>query len=176
MMPRRVPAGVPYEAQPEPRLLSLVPSDEAVAKFLGSHLLPPQKKRRALSVSKKVIETTIRQTKDFMRSGDWTTANALHFVALWMVMHERVYGVVPIVTGNEIKRGSWRAGTVLKDIFKGVPGELVEMIKWSWKREHKNEIWRRENEREGSRLNLTYQFSAKTLTDYKLAWVRGEMR
>jgi hypothetical protein len=109
----------------------------------------------------------------FIKNNDWSTARAIHFVALYLKMHLEIYGVEAADCGPEERlQAAGIAGKMLEREFGGEPERMVDFVHWVWKREAGAERWRRENGREGRRISWMLQFSSKLLLDYKVNYRR----
>lgn len=108
-----------------------------------------------------------------IKSGEWEGVAARHLVALYALMHERVYGVAASELGPQERYTTClRAGALVKREFGGDFIEAVEFMRWAWTREKKTEAWRRENNRPGRRIGPHLMFGGALLTDYRLDMAR----
>jgi len=104
-----------------------------------------------------------------MRSGDWAEAMGRHYLALYLILHERVYGVDAGLTEEECFEAATMANHLLESDFDEDPGALVRFVAWTWSREQEREEWRRKNHRDGGAVGWRLQFSGRLLRDYRLA-------
>ncbi len=109
---------------------------------------------------------------------DWSAATPRHFVAVYHLLHERVYGFAPSTTTQDRVRGAMLAGMTLKRQFGGDPERMAEFVQWIWDREQWREKMRKaKNEPAGGfRLGVRLQFSAGMVDDYRAAMLRQRVR
>ncbi len=128
----------------------------------------PTQKRSATGLARQ-----IRETKEMMKSDDWSKAKASHLVALYSVLHEMVYGVAPELKGDDLKQAKMAAGLFLKTKCGGSVPKAVEFLKWVWKKEKGTEKWRRENQVDGKVMGWPLMFRYPSLwTSYKVGQER----
>ncbi len=149
---------------------------DSVDDFVG--LKRPQPKRRP-TVSLPAIEGYVLVARQLAASGDWDGANPARvgelLVALYIVCHEKVYGVRPAeITSIVFPQAASLARKLHFDEFKGDVHAVVQYVRWAWTREIKKERWRRENMPESTtRIGWRIQFtSSYLLTDYRIAQAR----
>lgn len=124
---------------------------------------------RTKTIAASVFDRTIAETRERMKSGEWEGATARHLVALYAVLHAKVYGIEAAELGpQERYTATLRAGHVLKHDFSEDIDEAVSFFRWVWQREAGREKWRRENKRSGQRIGIRLMFSGQFLTDYRL--------
>lgn len=135
--------------------------------FLGP---APVKRSSGTLRSKHIVEV-----RDRMNRKHWDGMTPGKLVALYWLCHEKVYGVVPV----EIDRATqWEivmkvAGSMVKRHFDGDMERAITFMRWVWTREQGREQWRRENQRDGQRINWRNQFSHDFLiTDWRAAGMR----
>lgn len=130
---------------------------------------PKVERQRPKTIAASVFGRTVSETRAMMQSGDWEGAGARHLVALYAILHERVYGVEAVELGpQERYTATLRAGLFLKHEFGGDVAEAVQFFRWTWAREKSREDWRRENRRSGGRIGIRLMFAGQILTDYRL--------
>jgi len=152
--------------------LTLVPPPESTPDDFAR----PGKRKRATGVTPaKFAEATARAAAMIV-SSDWTEARAIDFVALYTSMHEKVYGVAPVMTSADRLNASFAAAACMRTHFGNEPQELADFIWWTWKREIGREKFRRENGRDGGSISWALQFSGRLLTDYRISMVRESTR
>lgn len=129
--------------------------------------------RRANSGPQKArVDKVTRQMNEMRVANEWAEATPMHLVALYTWCHEQTYGLRPV----EFERGGllWSAATacatkMLREEFKGDIDEMVDYMRWSWRREKRKEEWRRESNRDGGRIEWRAQFMhLYLLTDYRI--------
>lgn len=109
-----------------------------------------------------------------MNADDFTGADALHFLALHNLLHEKIYGVEdPDLAGQSLR--VWRRN-VQKMLSVIGPQAMLEFVRWAWNQERSREAWRRENFFEAGRLSAFKLFSRHKLTEYRLALARQKAR
>jgi len=157
------------ESKREGAQLSIVES------FIG-----PEKKRKpraSPSVGAKAWIVAVSEVNVMMVSGEWENASAVHFVALYAILHQRVYGVdvAELNVARERTIAKFAAYRMLTNEFSGNVDSMVTFIKWCWLREQKSVTWRRNNpERDnGFRIGWKYQFNGKLLSDWRMMCTRG---
>ncbi len=100
---------------------------------------------------------------------DWAGLNTKHFVALYAVLHERVYKVSPIEL-NE--RGRIIVLAMSKTMFtRQFDCDSLKMSSfflWVWNREYRLEQWREKKGIQGRRISYGYQFSNYLLTEWRI--------
>lgn len=145
--------------------------------FLGPRRVN-KKPKAPPSIKDRDWAEAMEQAGDFMRTGDWSEAVAKHFVALYDLMHTRVYGVVCVELGPRERFGvSMKAKTMLEKQFDGNAAAMAEFLRWTWQREEWREKRRREDCTGGSqRLGPWLQFNGAVLTDYRLEMSRRTSR
>jgi hypothetical protein len=137
---------------------SVDPCDE----FVGSRTGKP--KAPSSASMRRETEVAVQA----VRSGDWSGARPLTFVALHAWLHERVYGVPYSPTPDDRLNASRAAGRMLKADFRGDAAEMAAFMRWCWRREREREEWRRQNGRSGGSIGWRLQFGPHLLTDYRI--------
>jgi hypothetical protein len=93
----------------------------------------------------------------------------MQFVALYAICYEQVYGIAPLLSPTDRMRAASMAARVLKAHFGGSEEELVDFVRWAWRREHGREKWRREHGGgNGGKLSWNLLFGSRILDDYRL--------
>lgn len=140
-----------------------VDAAEQVAALVG-----PSRPKRKRGVAKQKARAELEA---FVAANDYSAMRPIHFVALWMRCHEKVYGVVPAEMDAQAWRGaSSAAEKLLRVEFGGKVLALVEFMRWVWKREQ----WRErraqfDGEPRVSRIGWRLQFVQRhLLTDYRI--------
>jgi len=136
-----------------------------------------RKKARSKTISASVFNRARVEAEEMMRSRDWKNATARHLVALYDLMHEKVYGVEAIELGpSERHKAALMAGNAIKRFFNGDVEACVEFLRWVWTREMGREKWRRENGQSGQRIGIRLMFSGSLVTDYRVDLARNPDR
>jgi len=101
-------------------------------------------------------------------TNDWSECKARHLVAIYDLMHTKVYGV-DAADLNSTARYSYTmmANAFVKREFNGDYIRAVKFLRWAWNREGRWEKWRRENKTGGRRLTIYNLFSGRVLTEYR---------
>ena len=142
--------------------------DEERAEALAAWAKP---RRATTRVVVGELQSSLSEAAERMSSGDWDGATAKHFVALWAVCHERVYGVSAL---RELDGMGWRsavraAANVLRAEFGSDAAQMAEYVRWCWVREQGREQWRRENGASRGRIEWRHQFAyGRLLSDWRV--------
>lgn len=117
------------------------------------------------------VRRFVEQAREMMTSGDWSEAKPHHMVGLYMILYEECYRVPPSeLVGREFMGARSSAARMLSEVFRGEVGELVEFIKWTWRREFKTEEWRRAHRHDGGVVAWRDQFQKRNIvTRYKIS-------
>ncbi len=128
-------------------------------------LVVEPKKKNAITRSE--MRQARGQTEEMLHTGDWDHAIGRHHVALYMLLHERVYGA-PAAEMNDraCYQAAGQAAKLQKENFDDGPAALATFILWTWKREQDREKWRRQNGKSGGRVTARLQFGTFLLGDY----------
>lgn len=128
-------------------------------------------KRRAYDGSK--FRARHKEALEMEESGDWERATAQHFVALYAILHERVYGIKPLELNDSTRsKAAIMIARSLKDHFGSDPTLMAAFIGDQWNEERATEKWRRENKREGGRLDWYRLFEGSRATK----WIMNQKR
>ena len=137
-----------------------------VASFAGD----ATKKRAFKGTSKTAIARTRAEAERMRLERSWGDAKPGHLVALYAWCHEQVYGVAPAeLSGLDWSGAAAMAAKLVRDEFGGKMAEVIEFMRWLWRREKAREKWRRDNDREGGRISWRTQFKGGAcVTDYRI--------
>lgn len=141
-------------------------------KRMDAFLGPTPRKRSAGTLRTKHIA----EVRDRWKRKEWDGMTAGKLVALYWLCHEEVYGVVPaeIDKANIWATAMMAAGSMVKRHFDDDIERAITFMRWVWTREQGREKWRRENKRDGQRINWKNQFSQDYLiTDWRAAAMRA---
>lgn len=132
----------------------------------------PASRKPRRSVSRSRFDSSLLRAKELIEKGDWEKFRPKDLVALYAILHERVYGVLPLEVLPHYKDALLAAGSLVKREFKGSTPATIDFIQWTWKRAAA---------RAGNsdfRIGWRYQFrSAALLTDYRVYLSRkGKIR
>ena len=98
--------------------------------------------------------------------GDWEDAKPLAFVALYALLHERIYGVeASDLLPQSRLRISGMASRMLKNEFGGDGGAMATFIRWTWRREQA----KRKNGKRHFRIGPALQFNGGLLVEWRMA-------
>ncbi len=131
-----------------------------------------EKPKRRATMAASVFNRAVAETEAMMAEGDWSQCTARHIVALYDLMHMKVYGIESSMSSGDRHIAALRAGSFAKRELGGDFEKVVDYFRWVWTREMGREKWRRENGREGARLTIGWCFGGALFTDYRLALTR----
>lgn len=166
--------GKPFSIPPD--LFDPAPASDENERDIGNRLLcgflGPESKsgvRLKTTIPPKRWARCMREVDEMMNSGDWSDASPAVFVALYALLHERVYDVEPAeLTPKERLHAAGAAARLLLHTFGGDKSKLAEFMRWTWMREAKTEKWRRDNIQPGRRIGWRLQFGQALVTDWRL--------
>lgn len=135
-----------------------------------------KKSPRAKGFSEGQLRRASEELEKMFTSGEWEDAEAKHFLALYVLLHGKVYGVAPIMTSFDRLRAMQQAGSFMRNRFDGDPTELALFMRWAWQREAGKEKWcQSQNIQKKSRIGWRLIFSAsEILNDYLVERARAE--
>ena len=145
-------------------------ADSANAR-MDAMLGPAPKKRSSCTLRTKHIA----EVRERMLRKEWNGRTPGKMVAMYWLCHEKVYGVPPLELN---KTTAWQtamkmAGGMVKRHFDDDMERAITFMRWVWTSEAEREKRRRENKRDGQRLNWKNQFSQDYLiTDWRAAAMR----
>ena len=103
-----------------------------------------------------------------MQTGEWGGAAGRHYVALYEISYEIVYGIPSVeMDGGARAVAGVMAGAMLRKHFAGDEAAMAMFVRWTWEREAGRDKWRRENGRDGFRIGYRLQFGTSLLADYQ---------
>lgn len=149
----------------------LYPTEEAAAfaAACGVRLPEPKKKRKPNVDYARIRE----ETREMIRSQSFAGAKPSHFVALYELMHEQVYGVEATdMTNEQRRRAGFRASQFLGTECNGDPELFARYVRWFWRREKERETWRKEEQRV-YRATWGAAFSRSAAVEFRMALARG---
>lgn len=150
---------------------------EAILASLGPPKLARKRNARTASAAKRQMQEATEQLDAVLneeREG-WPR----HLVALYARLHLSVYEVVAeeLAQPNDWSGACSAADKLLRDVFGGDFSAALHFMQWVWRRELKNEKWRRENDKPPYRVDWRKQFVHRFLvTDYRHAMRREQRR
>jgi hypothetical protein len=142
---------------------------------LGDAFVGPPKKdrpKRLAGFAPAQWSRARRHVEEAMASGDWEGTTCGHLLALYAVLHERVYGVaaseLEVTKERTIARQA--AARMLRAEFADDVAQMVVFMRWCWSRESAYEKRRRASGQVTDfRVGWRYQFNGKLLTDWRRA-------
>lgn len=148
------------------------PKTVALEDFVAGEDKPQNKKNPSLPLARfhKLLEET-NAMKDELA---WAEFEAKHFLALYCLLHNHVYGTLPDEVRDHFHAAVMKVRAVLKSEFNENPVHLVEYIRWVWVREAK-QLEKRDPENT-FRIGWRLQFGKAFLSDYRVAKVRNSKR
>jgi hypothetical protein len=155
-----------------PPLLSAEEGRKMAADFCA-----PVSSKRAPKKSKTMgdaaFEKKLEEVGDMLKSGRWNEATPMHFVALYVDLYYRVYGILPEDLGpkERVIAGKMASG-MLDRTFGGDRQKMSQFMAWTWTREKEREQYRRENNKDGQVIGWAFQFGNKLISSYRIAEAR----
>jgi hypothetical protein len=143
----------------------------AVARDLARWVGPKPKKRQA-TVSDNAFVKDLELAEKMLEAGEWSKATGRLFVALYADLHFRVYGVAPVDLGPRERVFAARAATVMLERTFADAAEMARFVAWTWSRERERENWRRENGKDGGRIDWRLQFGNKLVPEFRISEAR----
>lgn len=135
----------------------------------------PKPKRKATAKSMSGYDRAREEAAERVTAGDWGDAGPAAFVGFYALMHEKIYGVAPAELVDAWKGAVSAARGMLDKDFGGKPIEMLEFLRWTWKRERARETKRRAEGTEGGRIGWVLQFKSRALlTDYRVEESRAQ--
>ena len=141
-------------------------SSEVDARAVDEWVGKERPKRDSAWDRKKALE----ETRMMMKIGDWKGATPKHFVELFALRHEQVYGVeaLELRPKTERTRAAFLVAKTLREHFDGDPNELAWFIRWVWQRAERDEKKRKAGVTNNDfRISWRWQFAARLVTDYR---------
>ena len=146
------------------------------ANIAAQHLEQLVGEPKAKRLTNPINRQTIAQAEAMRVSQDWKDAQPKHLVALFVWLHENVYGVKPleILHGEEGRRLALGAVSacraLVKDEFGGHVRDVVVFMLWVWRREKSKQEWAaRTPGVQLGRINARTQFAGRVLlTEFRL--------
>lgn len=138
----------------------------------GKAKKPRSERPKKTTMAAAVFDRARAEMQAMIDSQNFAGCSARHIVALYDLMHVKVYGVEVSMSGSERHTYTLRAGGFIKREFSGDYTKAIAFFRWLWAREMGREKWRRETGNEGGRLDIGQSISGKSITDYRLALAR----
>lgn len=164
-------SGNMFPENPPPSYRGAVPRPGmSIAEFA-----PPKETKNRPSPAR-ALRTAKEQVSEMMNEGRFAEARGRHFVALYVQLHESVYGVEPLelMQGDAWSGAASAADRMLKSEFRGNAPDMIEFVRWVWKRERAVEKKRRsDGGGNGRRIGWRLQFMQRhLLTDFRVEMSR----
>lgn len=126
-------------------------------------------KKRSPPAGRQTVSKAKNEARVFLKVDDWSEAKAHHFVGLYAVLFENVYGVALDIKGNDWRGACSAARGMLNREFDNDRDRMLSFMRWVWSRENEREKWRRENGKPGNVIGWRLMFSStKLLTEFKV--------
>lgn len=133
-------------------------------------------KKRSTTTSQRVIDEYIAESTKRAGTGDWEGAKPHHLVGLYIVCHERVYGVKPIeIAPSTFLFVTQMAKHQLRARFDDDTTAAVEYMRWLWDRERNRREYQDRRARESNQIagemrrigwRLHFSITSPLITDY----------
>lgn len=167
-----------YARSQRPRPAAQLVSGQTTEQFVASKSgRPPPRQGKAPKISPARIAKFLADVGEFMAEGDWSTASEGHYVALYVVLHHKVYGLKPAELDDGAQYfQAMRAAKAFYASTSLAPDDMVDFLRWTWAREEGRERWRRDNAKDGQRVGWRLQFGGAMLSDYRVDKLRRNGR
>ena len=155
-------------AQQRLRDASFDTAGQSFEDFMGA---APAKKKRPTTIGRKAFDQHLSKTSELVNAQQWDKFTATNLVALYAILHNRVYTVLPLELLRDWRLVQLAAGGMVKREFDGDFTKAVKFLRWVWFRE--NRSYKRRSEDNDFRIGWRYLFkSPKLLTDYRISLSR----
>jgi hypothetical protein len=132
---------------------------------------PPKKRKFQKHLAPAAFDALMTETSVLNSEKRWDEFQAKHFVALYCMLHNHVYKVVPEEARENFKLLVKAADKMLEAHFSGKKQDMIEFVRWVWARESKrNKARDPEND---FRIGWRLQFGSTFLSDYRVARARA---
>lgn len=136
----------------------------------GDFVAGPAKERK--TIPKRQFARLIEVTLLLMSEERYTELKSRHFVGLYCIMHEKLYGVVPEEVRENYKQAVFAASRMFRHEFKEDPKAMLHYVRWVWQRERK----RNQTRETDFRISWRFHFGRTLLSDYRVASKRAMAR
>lgn len=116
---------------------------------------------------KRDMEKLLHETEQLKNAGEWQSMTPKHFVALYCLLHQHVYGVLPDEVRHHWRLAVGAATRQLNQQFGGDKLRMVGFMRWAWNRERKRHEKRGDDS--DFRMGWRLQFGPGMLVDYRVA-------
>lgn len=148
-------------------------SAEGFTAFAG----PASKRKKSGKITDSQFAKAVTEVNERKQSGDWKGLRSIHFVALYAIQHEIVYGVLPgDLDASKKVHACGAVVRLLNKEFRDDTTDMVIFMRWAWSREREREEWRRKKGTDGGRLTWQYQFHGGLVTEYRIHLARTAKR
>ena len=131
-----------------------------------------KKRRRSCTMAASTFNRARVETQAMIDTQDWSACTNRHFVALYDLMHAKIYGVDSMLSASDRHRFFLLVSGFVKRHFGPNIGEAINYFRWLWQREIGREKWRNETGREGVRMTYARCCSNQAFADYCYAKTR----
>ncbi len=136
---------------------------------------PSGVKKKAKPKSKswsKAFDRSVERGRAIMGSGD-APQSAADLVGLYAVLHEHVFGVLPLELKQDYGAAAASAAKLVRDEFKDDYAAAERFVAWCWKRTKQSAKRKKADGDDPFRPGWRIQFKSRAwLTDYKAAGKR----
>lgn len=125
----------------EPTTLTriLAAADEFETEVAKKQVRVAEKKAEPKTIANGTWERAVRVASEMLRDGDATKATPIHFVALFAVLFERVYGFEPMDLTPQTRMAACGMASSLARAVFGFPDDggekTMAYVAWVWERE-----------------------------------------
>jgi hypothetical protein len=140
---------------------------ENAERVMEAFCQPDKVRKKSTTIPNSRWDKAVRGAKACITTGDWTDAKPLEFVALYEMLHTRVYRVAPVELGSAQRMRAMAMAVRLLAQFTDT-NEMAAFFRWVWLREEKREAWRKQTGASGGRISWYLQFDGRLVTDWRL--------
>lgn len=133
-----------------------------------------EKKPRKRILSSRDFDALLKETNALKSSNDWDSFTPKHFVGLYCLLHQHVYGVLPTEVRSQYRQAVGASMRMLHNVFGADCSNMIEFMRWVWKREEFKE--QRRDPDSDFRIGWRLQFGAALVNDYQVALARRRSR
>lgn len=110
-----------------------------------------------------------------IESGSWEGACPAELLGLYAQLHQSVYDVPPVDLDKEWVPALSAAKSLMQREFANDPEQVVEFLRWVWRRERAREKRRIAEQKAGWRIGWKFQFRSRDLlTEYRVELARAK--
>lgn len=160
-----------------PEMDNAPPSAEMQA-LVGKISKRQERRKKSKTIAASTFDKTREEVVAMVKSGEWDECGARHLVALYDIMHLKVYKVEDAALDSKTRYNAvMMAANFVKREFADDYVEAVEYMRWVWSEEMRQEKWRIENNRQNNNPITYYMmFSGRLLTKYRIFLARRHSR